>query len=54
MEPASKAEIVQTLKEMKNNMAAGIDVIPAEILKADLNVTANALLRHLDIRDHSG
>ncbi len=43
-DPPSKAEIVQALKEMKNNKAAGIDGIPAEILKADLNVTAEALM----------
>jgi hypothetical protein len=36
---------MQALKEMKNNKAAGIDGIPAEILKADLHVTADALLR---------
>jgi hypothetical protein len=35
---------VQTLKEMKNNKAAKIDGIPAKILKAGLNVTADALL----------
>jgi hypothetical protein len=29
---------------MKNNKAAGIDGIPAEIQKADLNITADALL----------
>ncbi len=43
-DPPSKVEIVQALKKMKNNKAAGIDGIPAEILKADLNVTADALL----------
>ncbi len=43
-DPPSRAEIVQALKEMKNNKAAGIDGIPAEILKADLNVIAYTLL----------
>jgi hypothetical protein len=43
-DPPSKTEIVQALKEMKNNKSAGIDGIPAEILKADLNITAEALL----------
>jgi hypothetical protein len=28
---------------MKNNKAAGIDNIPAELLKADITATANAL-----------
>jgi hypothetical protein len=32
-DPPSKAEIMQALKEMKNNKAAGIDGIPAEILR---------------------
>jgi hypothetical protein len=32
-DPPSRAEIVQALKGMKNNKTAGIDGIPAEILK---------------------
>jgi hypothetical protein len=43
-DPPSKTEIVRALKGMKNNKSAGIDGIPAKILKADLNVTAEALL----------
>jgi hypothetical protein len=43
-DPPSKIEIVRALKEMKNNKSARIDGIPAEILKADLNVTEVALL----------
>jgi hypothetical protein len=37
---SSRAEIMQALKEMKNNKAAKIDGIPVKILKADLNVIA--------------
>lgn len=42
--PPSKTEIIKALKELKNGKAAGIDDIPAEILKADVTVTAGALL----------
>jgi hypothetical protein len=42
--PPSKAEIVQALRKMKDNKTAGIDGIPAELLKSDLYVTAAALL----------
>ncbi len=44
MEPPSKAKIVQALKEVKNNKAAGVDGIPTEILKADWNVTTDVLM----------
>jgi hypothetical protein len=33
---------VLALKEIKNKKAAGIDGIPAEIMKANLSVTADA------------
>ncbi len=35
-DPPSRAGILQALKEMKNNKSAGIDRIPAEILKLTL------------------
>jgi hypothetical protein len=47
-DPPSKIEIVRALKEMKNNKSVGIDGILAEILKADLSVTADALLSHFN------
>jgi endonuclease/exonuclease/phosphatase family metal-dependent hydrolase len=40
----SKLEIVKALKELKNGKAAGVDGIPAEVLKADTSLTADALL----------
>jgi exonuclease III len=42
-DPPSKAEIVKALKDLKTNKAAGIDGIPAELLKADIDVTAEIL-----------
>jgi Reverse transcriptase (RNA-dependent DNA polymerase)/Domain of unknown function (DUF6451) len=42
--PPTKPEIIKALKELKNRKAAGIDEIPAEILKADVDTTAEALL----------
>ena len=42
--PPTKSEIMKALKEIKNGKAAGIDEIPAEILKADVDMTAKILL----------
>ncbi len=44
MDPPFKAEIIQALKEMKNNKAARIAGIPVETLKTNLNVIADALM----------
>jgi hypothetical protein len=41
--PPSKSEILRALKELKGGKAAGIDNIPAEILKADAALTVGAL-----------
>jgi Reverse transcriptase (RNA-dependent DNA polymerase)/Domain of unknown function (DUF6451) len=42
--PPTKTEICKALKELKNGKAAGVDNIPAEILKVDTDLTARALL----------
>ena len=40
----SRDEIVSAIKKLKNGKAAGIDNITAEVLKADVEGTANILL----------
>jgi hypothetical protein len=42
--PPSKREIVNAVKAMKNEKAAGADNIPAEVLKADPYMSADILL----------
>jgi hypothetical protein len=39
----NEEEIRKDIKQLKNTKAAGIDNIPAELLKADITATANAL-----------
>ena len=41
--PPTLVEIKEAIKTLKNNKAAGPDNIPAEVLKADPNLTAEAL-----------
>ncbi|XP_070493805.1 uncharacterized protein [Chironomus tepperi] len=41
--PPTKKEIIEAVKRLKSGKAAGMDEIPAEVLKADANVTANFL-----------
>ena len=43
-DPPTVEEIKKALKTLKNNKAAGPDNIPAEILKADIDLSANTLL----------
>jgi hypothetical protein len=43
IEEPTKAEIRQALKEQKNGKAPGIDSIPPEVLKQDLDVTVEVL-----------
>ena len=43
-EPPSLQEIKEALKTLKNNKAAGPDNIPAEVLKADIELSAKSFL----------
>jgi hypothetical protein len=38
--PPSRTEVIDAIKAMKNGKAAGVDSIPAEVLKADASLTA--------------
>ena len=42
--PPTREEIIRAIKKMKNGKAAGLDGIPAEALKADVETTAGMLL----------
>jgi hypothetical protein len=39
----SKTELKKVLKELKRGKAAGVDNMPPEVLKVDLDITANML-----------
>lgn len=41
--PPSKKEVTDAVKAMKNGKAAGVDSIPAEVLKADTSLTVQYL-----------
>ena len=43
LDAPTKSEIITALKQIKNGKSAGIDNIPPEILKADIDVTADIL-----------
>jgi hypothetical protein len=47
--PPSIKEILEAIKRLKNDKAAGNDDIPAEVLKADANATARMLKPLLDM-----
>ncbi|XP_024877185.1 uncharacterized protein LOC112458024 [Temnothorax curvispinosus] len=40
-DPPTLAEIKKAIRNLKNNKAAGVNGIPSELLKADINLTAN-------------
>ena len=43
-DPPSLEEVKEAIKTLKNNKAAGPDNIPAEVIKADIEVSAKAFL----------
>ena len=43
--PPTLDEIVKAIKTLKNRKAAGIDAIPAELLKSDINTSAKVLYK---------
>ena len=43
MEEISAKEIQTAIRKLKNNKAAGVDNIPAELLKADIEATSTAI-----------
>ena len=42
-EPPTWAEVEKAIKSLKNNKSAGLDNIPAEVLKADISTSVNML-----------
>ena len=44
--PVTKLEIKNAIKDMKNSIAAGIDNITVEMMKADIDTTVNIDVLH--------
>ena len=43
IEPPTEAEVEKAIKSLEKNKSAGLDNIPAEILKADINSSVHML-----------